>query len=458
MLPGCVGQSPLADRRQVSTLVNDRIELGIALETTPQSDAMDADVRALAAQPLTVENAVRIALLNNRGLRAELMDLGVARGDLVQASLLPNLEFEVQPRFSQDAAQGVQWDFGLGIDLTALILRGRRQGVAEASLDAARIAAAGAALDLGYQVRLAYFEVQGGQQQLELMNTVLRAFAASRDTADALHRAGNLTDLDRLTEEAALEGARLAVTEAEADLIDARERLNVLLGYFGRDTDWQIADRLPDPSAPLTDLLGLETKAIEASLALARIRAELTAAARRVGLSKSTGWLPDINLGVHAEHDGTYWELGPALTGRLPVFDRQQGNVIARQAEFEALRQRYVHEAVGIRAALRSARARTLSAQARALRYRETVLPLRQRVLDQTVLQYNVMQVGVFQLLQARRDQVEAARMYVSTLLEYWRARSALDQILMGQSTDVPAGAAASTRRAVSARSPEAGH
>ena len=45
----------------------------------------------------------------------------------------------------------------------------------------------------------------------------------------------------------------------------------------------------------------------------------------------------------------------------------------------------------------------------------------------------NAMQIGVFQLLQARRDQLEAGRSYVATLLEYWRSRAALEQILMGR-------------------------
>jgi outer membrane protein TolC len=49
------------------------------------------------------------------------------------------------------------------------------------------------------------------------------------------------------------------------------------------------------------------------------------------------------------------------------------------------------------------------------------------------LLQYNAMQIGVFQLLQARRDQLEAGRNYVATLLEYWRSRAALEQILMGR-------------------------
>ena len=45
------------------------------------------------------------------------------------------------------------------------------------------------------------------------------------------------------------------------------------------------------------------------------------------------------------------------------------------------------------------------------------------------------MQVGVFELLQARRDQVAAAAAYIDTLREYWQARGAQAQLLAGRLT-----------------------
>lgn len=455
---GCVSHSTSSDYSAVRTIVRERARLDLEARRAAEWQEADPDVGRLVAQPLTVESAVRIALLNNRNLRAELLGLGVARGQLVQASLFPNPDFEAEVRFPQGPVQDAQWDFGVGVNLTDIILRGQRQGVAAADLDAARFQAAGATLDLGFHVRLAFFDVQAAQQHVELMRTALNAFAASYETAQALHHAGNITDLDLSTEQAAYEGARVAVAEAEADLIDRRERLNVLLGFFGQQTTWQIAARLPDPAPNLGDLNRLESRAIEASIELAESRASLTAAARRVGLTETAGWMPDISLGVHAEHDGQFWEVGPALTGRLPLFDRQQGNVISRQAEFDSLRERYVADAVGVRASVRAARARALSAQERARQYRETVLPLRERVVNQTVLQYNAMQVGVFQLLQARRDQLEAGRMYVEALLEYWQARATLEQLLAGRLAGTVATLTEARPRDVTSRSGERGH
>lgn len=469
LLAGCVAHDTGADREAVSALVRERAPAlassGLspgaaragAVSASPQNAAQNGaaptDVQLLVAQPLTLDNAVRIAVLNNRELRAQLLGLGVARGRLVQASVFPNLDFEAEVRFSQEPASEPQWDFGAGFDLTQLILRGPRKGAAEADLSAARIEAAGATLDLAYQVRLAYYDQQATAQELDLLRSAQQAFAASAEAAQVLHEAGNLTDLDLSNEQSAGQAAELELERAEADAQDVRERLNVLLGLFGRDTGWHIQSQLPEPSAALGDLEHLESRAIRASLELAATRATLDAAARRAGLTATAGWLPNLHLEARAGHDGKYWEVGPALTGSLPLFDRAQGDALSQQAQLQQLRERYTAAAITIRAATRSARARALSSERRAHKYRDELLPLRERILKQTLLEYNAMQVGVFQLLTARREQLEAQREYVGTLRDYWRERATLEQLLAGRLAGSFAGSEA--RRPGAAREQE---
>jgi len=65
------------------------------------------------------------------------------------------------------------------------------------------------------------------------------------------------------------------------------------------------------------------------------------------------------------------------------------------------------------------------------------MLPLRERIVRETQLQYNAMQVGVFELLRAREQQIQAAIAYVDALLDYWLARIDLEQLLSGR---VPSG------------------
>ncbi len=444
---GCATHSTASDYRSVRDLTRSRTELDLPVaQVRSDREDPDEDVRAMVQQPLTVELAERVALLNNHSLRAELHSLGIARGQLVQASLLPNPEFDVALRFPEDSNENPTWDIEAGVDLTALILRGARTDVARAELDAARVRAASAVLDLGLRVRQEFYSVLARQQRLELMQAALTSFAGGYETARALHDAGNITELDLATEQAAYEAARVAVAGAEADLLDEREQLNVLLGFHGRETTWKIAGRLPDVPESAPDDAQLEAQAIEASLDLAATRATLTALSRQVGLGRDTGWLPDLTVGVSAEYEEDGWAVGPALSGTLPIFNQQQGAVLTSQARFDQLREQYVATAVEIRAAVRAARNRTLSAFERARHYRRVLLPLRKQVLEQTVLQYNAMQIGVFQLLQARRDELDAARAYIDTLREYWMTRADLDQLLAGRLADSVTASAATPR------------
>ena len=52
--------------------------------------------------------------------------------------------------------------------------------------------------------------------------------------------------------------------------------------------------------------------------------------------------------------------------------------------------------------------------------------------LPNPLLQYNAMSLGVFQLLQARRDQIRANTAYIGVLREYWNARLDLEQLARG--------------------------
>jgi cobalt-zinc-cadmium efflux system outer membrane protein len=88
---------------------------------------------------------------------------------------------------------------------------------------------------------------------------------------------------------------------------------------------------------------------------------------------------------------------------------------------------------VRIRATVRAVRERLQGAQDRALYYRDILLPLRERIVNETQLHYNAMQQGVFELLRAREQQIRAAVAYIETLRDYWLARTDLGLLLSGR-------------------------
>ena len=117
----------------------------------------------------------------------------------------------------------------------------------------------------------------------------------------------------------------------------------------------------------------------------------------------------------------------------LPLFNQGQGQVELARAEMRLLEQQYRARAVLIRSAVRTARNELMIADRRVQHYRDVLLPLREQIIEETQRQYNAMELGVFQLIAARRDQVRTAQEYVIALREYWHARATMDQILAGR-------------------------
>jgi cobalt-zinc-cadmium efflux system outer membrane protein len=439
LLTGCAPWSSASDLARVSNLANVDAPLELApLEDgdDPQLDTPEA-IQAMLAEPLDVDTAVRIAMLNNRPLRATLRELGIERGHLIEARTPTNPTFELELLPERQSSYELLAEY----EISDLILAPLQAKVAKAELDAARYEAAREVVELGFAVREAYVGVQAAQQRLALGQRTLDALVAGRDAAQALIDAGNINDLDAAMKIAAYERGRIGVAMLEYQQVEARERLHRLLGLNGSDTEWTITATLPTaPDAP-PDLEHGEGRAIEASLELASTRSRLEALARKTGLSRTDGWLPDISVDVHAlagvpegalPTDSSRWRFGGGVSLSVPLIDRNQGRTKAIEAEFDGLMERYVGQAIDVRSAARLARSRVDSAHARARHFSEVLMPAQQRIVDETVLQYDAMQLDVFVLLASERDRLELGLVEIDTLEDYWVAVAAHDALMAG--------------------------
>jgi outer membrane protein TolC len=455
---GCASSFAGPDLDAVRRLTRAPVMADVASEV---STGVDPEVRRLLARPLDADTAVRVALLNNRMLRASLRQMGVARGRLVQAGLLPNPHVELEKPVEPE----VRYEVGVELNVTQALLAPMRHRAAAADLEAERYRTATAVIDLGLEVRSAFFDAQANEQRLTLARQSLDALAAARDAARALAAAGNTPKLSLAGQEAAYERTRVLVAAVELDVATARERLQRLMGLHGQDTAWKIAGRLQAVPEPSGANAKLETRALEESLALAEARSRLEAVARRSGLSRAEGWLPDIEVAGRAAemtggedgHGGR--RFGAGVTVSIPLFNRNQGTTAALTAEFDSLLERYHGAAVNVRSVARETESRLVSAQARARQYETVILPAQRRLTRETLLQFNAMQVGIFQLLLARREELDVELAYVEALRDYWTAAARLEALLQGGTGGISATAASATTSAVSSpNASEGGH
>ncbi|HVZ36439.1 MAG TPA: TolC family protein [Polyangiaceae bacterium] len=428
---GCVSAD--ASYADVRRLVSERTGKDVRWQAR-ESEPRDGPARELLAKPLTADAAVQVALLDNAEVQAAFEDLGVARSRLVQRLRLPNPSVEAALRFEGSRRPEVDL-FGL-LSVTDLALLPVENGAGQARLAAAQLSVAGQVLDLAFATRVAFYELQAAQQVLELDRNIALALAATVEAAEALHTAGNITDL-RLSSEQALYGeAQLAATRAEALLTARREELASLLGISGTELHWSAEPRLASPSSASALPNDLEARAVERSLDLQLLRTRATAASREANLATVRGWVPELRAGVSAERKNDVdpaWGVGPAVSLEVPLFYQGQGERGAALADLRRQQQREISTAARIRARARAVGARLRAARDSVGYYERVLLPLRQKILDDTQLEYNAMSVGVFQLLEAKRAQIEAARGYVQLLREFWTVRAEADQLLAGR-------------------------
>ena len=441
---GCASVSLDAGFAEVGTAVEERSATRIAWNRGIELDQGAAEqVRSMLQRQLTVDDALQIAMLNNRDLQALYSDLGLAQSDLVQAGLFKNPVLDAAILFP---LSGVRPDLQLSVVISLLdaLYVPLRKRVAAAQFEEAKLRVTGAVLDFTAQVRRAFYVHQANEQMVELRRTIVQALTASVDVSRRLHEAGNISDLDLVRDRVQMEAAKVMLRSAESEAQQSREQLNTLLGAWGEDTAWEIDGRMPDiPEGPLP-VSGIERVALARSLDLAHARQRIVVAGQQLGYSRASALVPDLDLGANAEREaGEGWKVGPAVTIPLPLFDQGQARLARAASELRRAQQEYYALAVRVRSTARAVQDRVAGARDRALYYRDILLPLRERIVNEGQLHYNAMQIGIFQLLRDREQQIETGVAYVEALRDYWLARADLTQLASGRAPSVngsPAG------------------
>lgn len=402
--------------------------------------ALDSDVRlgertrieALLADGLGLDDALRIALVRNAALLAEYEDLNIARAEVVQAGLPANPSLDTAVRFVESGGGHIV-EAALVQPLVSSILAPQRSAIARAEVCAVRARLVALALDVLGEVRRAWYALVAAEQMVELHRTATLAARAASEAAAEIRRAGNTPALDAAREKAFYEEQRSVLAKAQIRAYAARESLNELLGLGGSLTTWTVAGRLPVLPEESGMPPEVEQRAVGVSQDLAHRRAEVVALGRSLGLTHVESVVREVAVGVEGEREADgEWSVGPVIALEIPLFDHGQGAVPRARAMLRAAMLRYVAEGVRVKTRARVEAQRTGAAWRQARHARDTLLPLRQQVLQETLKQSNAMQVGVFHVIEAKRELIQAGEHYVESLYRYWDSRSRTDQILAG--------------------------
>src|SRR6266496_3177538 len=195
-----------------------------------------------------------------------------------------------------------------------------------------------------------------------------------------------------------------------------------------------VASRLPELPGSEVSTSQLELRAIHQRLDLAAARQQFIAEARARGIARAEAILQGAEIGAHYEHEieGGVHSIGPSVNVPIPIFNQGQPAAARASAKMRQAGQRYLALAADIRSDVRASRDKMLLSRRQVEYFKSTALPIRTRVTEESQLEYNAMQIGPFQLLQAKQEEVKTGADSVEALRDYWVARTELEKAVGG--------------------------
>ena len=379
-----------------------------------------ADLDAPLADGLGLDEALRIALLENRRLQAGFAAVGVARADFVQSGLVRNPRLGAglllpsgggQAMFSLDLAQSL-FEFW---ELPA------RKAAAEAAVEERVLELARSAAELVLATKDAYFASVAARELATVARESGRIAEAAREAVEERERGGVATRAEvELARSRALT-AQLELMRAGREELGARRELARLISLERDLASVELVDVLPAAEPLGIDREVLVARARTTRLDVRAASAAVESARARVTLERRRA-APEVEGSANLERPERGSSVG-ALSGlgatvELPIFDANEAQV--RRAEFELERFERLLEAIerDVAADVRSAADRAAVAAAEARFVEEELLPQTGRAAELAREAYVLGDVTVLALLEQQRAEVEARRARIGARLE----------------------------------------
>lgn len=399
-------------------------------KTEAEQSKVAERVKELLQKRMDVDCAVQIALLNNKGLQASFYQLGVSEADVVQAGRLPN------PKFSMlYAKNGGEYKIEqvLTFNLFSLLTMPKIQEIERRRFEQTKQATALEVLRLANQTRATYFNAVAATEQVRYSEQVKESAEASAELARRMVKAGNFNKLEQAREQSFYADAALDYANTKNKQVSAYEALSRLLGVSVDQLN--LEERLPDLPKAITDLQPFEKTAFEQRLNLKAMKSETEILAKQLGLTKTTRFINVLEIGPARVLEGRRsddYKNGVDISFELPLFDWSGARVARAEAIYMQSVNRTAQIAINAQSEIREAYNSYRANYDIAKHYRDEIVPLRKRIMNENQLRYNGMLASPFELLADARAQVTSVKSYIESLREFWLADTALQMTLTG--------------------------
>ncbi|MDX2043047.1 MAG: TolC family protein [Acidobacteriota bacterium] len=295
-------------------------------------------------------------------------------------------------------------------------------------------------------VRMLYYEVVGAQQLLDLRQQLAELTREATEISEDLFNTGAADRPDVLAAEVELQRAEIDLLRARNDYSRVWQTLAAVVNDPNlKPTRLENALETTAPVMVQEEMLaGLLRDSPEIKRALAGVERAKAVVSRAKAEPK-----PDIYLRGGVGYSNEWAEFYGGKTGwegrleagvRVPIFNRNQGNVAASKADLTAAEREVQRVELALRARLAESFAQYQNSLGVAVRYQREVLPRAQRAYDLYLAKFRQMGAAYPQVLFTQRTLFQARTEYISSLVELWQHVVKLRGLLLTGGLDAPNG------------------
>jgi len=401
-------------------------------QQTPYTPDVPASPSINSALPLTLDQAIQLALEANPALRSATRSISIANGAVQQAGARrnPELSFlsEGTDRNTRTETTQINQVIELGGKRAARIAAAEQErNVAVDDVNARRA-------ELRADVITAYMDTLTAQERLTLAQASLDLAHKSTDVTSRRVQAGKVSPVEQTRSTVAEATVRLELTQAEADLTLAKRRLTSLWASpRPLDQPLQSPDkfnRLPAWS----DLI----ERLEGSPQLRRAQSTVRGRDAQVSLER-TQRIPDVTVTVGSQRERqlgrTQAVVGLSLP--LPLFNRNQGNILSALRRADQARDDLDVERLRLTQALADAYQRAEVASTQTTTLHDQVLPAAQSAYDAAVTGFEMGKFAFTDVLDAQRTLFQTKTQYLRALADRYRSIADIERYVPVAGTGV---------------------
>ena len=389
-------------------------------ERAPQSAA------AAAAEPLSLAKAIELALEGNPEVAAAKRQWEATEGQVLQGRSRPNPELAYSLEDTRSKTRTQSWQLNLPVELGGK--RAARTKAAEKTREQAQAQLAELQATVRANVAAAYFDVLTAQERLVLARDSAALAKSSTDTVSKRVAAGKVSPVEESKARVAEAGVRVELAQAASEQRNALSRLFALLGRI--DAPYTVLEGKAEnlPSVPsLADLQPLISSA--PGVVLARIEVDRREALTALEQSKR---VPDVtvSVGMQRSNETQRNVLLFGVSVPLPVFDRNQGNLLEALKLEDKARDELQAATVRLHSEVAQARERLSTITAEVQSLQQDVLPGAKSAYDAATIGFENGKFNFLEVLDAQRTYFTAKSQYLKALGEAHRAAADIDRLL----------------------------